>query len=88
MSSTTNVFLFLSFVLLWSLGWIGSKYGVDLTGSFKFLVWRYLIVVLILAVLLVLKESWKPLTRREWIQHLCIGVLLHGIYLGASLSAM
>lgn len=76
------------FVLMWSSGWIGSKFGVDLVGPFTFLTWRYVLVVLILGAMLVVFKKWKSLTPAEWIRYLNIGLLSHGVYLGASLTSM
>jgi len=88
MFSTTNVFLSLSFVLLWSSGWIGGKFAVDQVAPFTFLSWRYAIVVFILAACVLLRGQWRPLTSREYVHHMTVGVLSHGVYLGASLYAM
>ncbi|MDB4223773.1 DMT family transporter [Granulosicoccus sp.] len=88
MTRTVNISLCSLFVVLWSSGWIGSKYGVGLVGPFTFLTWRYLIVVIILATLVLALGHWKPLSRKEWILHLNTGLLSHGLYLGASLTAM
>jgi drug/metabolite transporter (DMT)-like permease len=88
MNHATNAALCITFVILWSSGWIGSKFGVGLTGPFTFLSWRYLFVVTLLGLCLLLSANWKSLTKREWLHHLNVGVLSHGVYLGASLSAM
>ncbi|MFK8077007.1 MAG: DMT family transporter [Granulosicoccus sp.] len=88
MASSINFSLCTVFVLMWSSGWIGSKFGVDLVGPFTFLTWRYVIVVTILGAILVLSRKWKPLTPGEWTRYLNIGLLSHGVYLGASLSSL
>ena len=88
MSRTINISLCGLFVLLWSSGWVGSKLGVGLVGPFTFLTWRYVIVVLILASLVFSLGHWNSLSRKQWMQHINAGLLSHGLYLGASLSAM
>lgn len=88
MRSSVNFSLCILFVCLWSSGWVGAKYGVGLVGPFTFLTWRYLIVVVLLGVALMLLRKWKTLTPAEWLGHLNVGFLSHGVYLGASLTSM
>lgn len=88
MTRAVNILLCSLFVLLWSSGWVGSKMGIGLVGPFTFLTWRYLIVVFILAALVILFGHWQALNRKQWLHHINIGLLSHGLYLGASLSAM
>ena len=83
-----NAGLCATFLLLWSSGWIGSKFAVGLTGHFTFLSWRYLLVVALLGIFVVATRQWRSLGRAEYLQHLNVGVLSHGIFLGASLGAM
>lgn len=88
MNGLVNAGLCLSFVVLWSSGWIGSKFGVGLTGPFTFLSLRYLLVVVILGLCVCIATRWKRLSRKELINHLLVGFLSHGVFLGASLCAM
>ncbi len=88
MSSLVNASLCLSFVVLWSSGWVGSKFGVGLTGPFTFLSLRYLLVVFILGLCVCIATRWKRLSTKELLNHLLVGVLSHGVFLGASLCAM
>lgn len=88
MAHSINFSLCTVFVLLWSSGWIGSKFGVGLVGPFTFLTWRYVLVVLILGAILLVMRHWKTLTPAEWSRYIKIGVLSHGVYLGASLTSM
>lgn len=78
----------LLFVLLWSTGFIGAKYGLPYAEPFTFLFLRF---VCTLAVLLVLVRVWRatlpasPMLRG----HIAVaGVLVHGIYLGGVFSAI
>lgn len=88
MTRTINIALCSLFVLLWSSGWVGSKLVMGLVGPFTFLTWRYVLVVFILAIFVLTLGQWKSLTRKQWMQHINVGLLAHGLYLGASLSAM
>lgn len=72
----------IAFVILWSSGWIGSKYGQDYAGVFTLLVYRYFIVVALLVLVVCLTRSWRRLSRSELIIHASVGLLSHGIYLG------
>lgn len=79
------------FVLLWSSGWVGSKFGLDYSGPFTFLTIRYTLVVIILSLLLAFLSTVKPLTKlspTELLFHALVGLLSHGIYLGTSVTAM
>lgn len=72
----------LVFVVLWSSGWIGSKYGQDYAGVFTLLTYRYSIVVVLLFFVVCLTSSWRRLSRSELTVHASVGLLSHGIYLG------
>ncbi len=72
----------IAFVILWSSGWIGSKYGQGYAGVFTLLVYRYIIVVILLVLIVCLTRSWRKLSRSELMIHASVGLLSHGIYLG------
>jgi len=76
------------FVLLWSTGFVGAKYGLPYAEPFTFLLWRFVIVVLLLlAAALVWRAPW-PESRAE-LGHIAIaGVLVHAGYLGGVFSAI
>ena len=76
------------FVLLWSSGWIGSKFGLGYAGTFTLLLWRYALVVVTLLVLVKLLKAWRPISKADVSLHLLVGVLSHAVYLSTSLSAM
>lgn len=76
------------FVLLWSTGFIGAKYGLPHAEPFTFLVVRFVAVLVLLAVAVFA-------TRSSWprdpclIGHLAVsGVLVHAIYLGGVFGAI
>ncbi len=70
------------FVLLWSTGFIGAKYGLPYAEPFTLLFLRFVLVLLLLAPLV----WWlRPSLAMSWIErwHLMVsGLLLHGMYLG------
>lgn len=76
------------FVLLWSTGFVGAKYGLSYAEPFTFLWVRMLIVVGLLAGLAILLGSHWP---KGWALNLHIGVsgtLLHAGYLGGVFYAI
>lgn len=76
------------FVLLWSTGFIGAKYGLPYAEPFTFLALRVTIAsVLLGAVALILGTPWT----RDWraALHVAIaGLLVHGGYLGGVFAAV
>ena len=78
------------FVLLWATGFIGAKLGLPYAPPLKFLLWRFLIVVVLMGLLaLVMRAPW-PKGRR--IAHVAVaGILLQagylsGVFVGISLG--
>lgn len=76
------------FVLLWSTGFIGAKLGLPYAEPMTFLVLRFAIVTVLLAV-------FAGLTRAPWPQHwkqaahiAIAGLLLHGVYLGGVFASI
>ena len=69
------------FVLLWSTGFIGAKYGLPYAEPFTFLALRLLIACGLLTIAVVaLKRPWP--TRTQLGHAAVAGVLLHAVYLG------
>ncbi len=81
-------FLCGAFVVLWSSGFVGAKYGLDHAGTFTLLFWRYLLVVAVLSLLVTLMRQWRPLSRAEWTRHAVVGALAHAGWLAAVLGAI
>jgi drug/metabolite transporter (DMT)-like permease len=70
------------FVLLWSTGFVGAKYGLPYAPPWTFLAIRLVIVAALLALWALLRRERWP---RSWAQvgHIAlVGLLLHGVYLG------
>lgn len=75
------------FVLLWSTGFIGAKFGLPYAEPLTFLAIRFAIASAALALWAVLARS--PWPSRIQAAHLAVvGVLLHGAYLGGVFTAI
>lgn len=76
------------FVLLWSSGFIGAKYGLPYAEPFTFLLVRFLLVTAILVVIaLAMRAPWP----KSWAQvgHIAIaGLLIHATYLGGVFASI
>ena len=76
------------FVVLWSTGFIGAKYGLPYAEPYTFLFVRFIGVLAVLFVLIqFLNERWP---RAPWLwMHIGVaGMLVHGLYLGAVFTAI
>ncbi|MEH6643132.1 DMT family transporter [Vreelandella glaciei] len=70
------------FVLLWSTGFIGAKFGLPYAEPFTFLFIRFVLTLLLLIPLALLMRIPWPSSPRLW-SHIAIsGFLVHGAYLG------
>jgi drug/metabolite transporter (DMT)-like permease len=75
------------FVLLWSTGFIGARYGLPYIEPFTFLLLRFLIAAGLLVVIsLALRVPWP---KRQQLGHIAVvGLLLHAGYLGGVFFAI
>ena len=72
----------LLFVLLWSTGFIGAKFGLPHAEPLSFLLVRYLLVISLMTLLaLAMRAPW-PRDARHWFHIGVSGLLVHGVYLG------
>ena len=71
----------LTFVFLWSTGFIAAKYGLPYAEPFSFLAVRMALVVLILAAIVLISRPPLP-TRKEALHSLVAGFFVHTLYLG------
>lgn len=78
----------LVFVLLWSTGFIGAKYGLPYAEPFTFLAVRLGIASALLAGLSALTRSPRPASRAEYRRAATVGLLLHAGYLGGVFFAI
>jgi drug/metabolite transporter (DMT)-like permease len=75
------------FVLLWSTGFIGARYGLPYIEPLTFLAIRMAFVVLILSAIVWIGRTKAPNVRE--VQHaLVAGSLVHGLYLGGVFTAI
>jgi drug/metabolite transporter (DMT)-like permease len=75
------------FVLLWSSGFIGGKYGLPYAEPFTFLFFRFLFVIAVLLVVaLAFRAPW-PASWREAGHIALAGFLVQGVYLGGCFVA-
>ena len=78
----------LLFVLLWSTGFIGAKFGLPHAEPLTFLLIRYVLVIgLMSALALAMRAPW-PKDGRAWFHIGISGMLVHAIYLGGVFIAI
>ena len=76
------------FVILWSTGFIGMRYGAPHAEPFTFMMWRMVVVVSILAVVVMAMRAPWPATLGE-VGHIAVaGLLVHATYLSGVLYAI
>lgn len=75
------------FVLLWSTGFIGAKFGLPFAEPFTILMWRMVFVVPLFLCLVVILKRPKISVADAKIQAL-VGLLIHGLYLGGVFAAI
>lgn len=76
------------FVLLWSTGFVGAKYGLPYAEPFTFLLIRLAIAAALLAGLAAATRSAWPATAAAWRRTAVAGLLLHAGYLGGVFTAI
>lgn len=78
----------LTFVLLWSTGFLGAKYGMPHAEPFTFLTYRFaMTAALFTGLVMVMQVPW-PRDRQTWIHAAVVGLLMHGVYLGGVFFAI
>ncbi len=78
----------LLFVLLWSTGFIGAKYGLIAAEPFTFLTIRHGIAAALLVCLIpFFKVTW-PKRPMDYVHISVVGILMHSIYLGGVFAAI
>ncbi|CAA9495406.1 MAG: Permease of the drug/metabolite transporter (DMT) superfamily [uncultured Solirubrobacteraceae bacterium] len=76
------------FVLLWSTGFVGAKYGLPYAEPFTFLLIRLAIAAVLVGVLAAALRAPWPASRAQWRHAAVAGLLLHAGYLGAVFFAI
>lgn len=76
------------FVILWSTGFIGAKFGLPYAEPLTFLLWRYgFVTLLLLTVALLMRAPWP--TSRAQVAHIALsGVLINSVYIGGVFCAI
>jgi drug/metabolite transporter (DMT)-like permease len=77
----------LIFVLLWSSGFIGARYGLPYIEPMTFLAVRMVFVVIILGTIALIGRARRP-SAHEIGHSLVVGALVHGLYLGGVFTAI
>jgi drug/metabolite transporter (DMT)-like permease len=76
------------FVLLWSTGFLGAKFGLPHAAPLAFLLVRYLLVIALMAsIALAMRAPW-PQDGRQWFHIGISGLLVHALYLGGVFVAI
>ncbi|HET6860622.1 MAG TPA: DMT family transporter [Streptomyces sp.] len=78
-----NFLLSAAFVLCWSSGFIGAKLGAGSADAMTILMWRFLPLAVVLAVVAatVARTAWRGLTARDLARQCLIGALSQSGYL-------
>ncbi|MEO0825188.1 MAG: DMT family transporter [Cyanobacteria bacterium J06635_15] len=76
------------FVVLWSSGFIGAKYGLPYAGPFSLLFIRYVLVAVLLFVWLLYRRELRLNNRAAIARSALIGLLAHAIWLSAVFGAI
>jgi len=76
------------FVLLWSTGFIGVKYGIPYAPPFYFVAIRMAIASILLFIAVSFLRKSQPITRSIIWPSTLIGLTLHGAYLGGCFFAV
>ena len=75
------------FVLLWSTGFIGTKYVINNADPLTYLAIRMAIVVVLMAIICAIARPAWP-NRIEVGHSIVAGILVHGVYLGGTAVAI
>jgi len=78
----------LLFVLLWSTGFIGAKFGLPFSEPLTFLSIRYALVIFLMGAVAVLSRAPWPKDWRAAMHIGITGLLVHGVYLGGVFTAI
>jgi drug/metabolite transporter (DMT)-like permease len=78
----------LLFVLLWSTGFIGAKFGLPDAEPLTFLTVRYIAVLVLMGAIAWLTRAPWPRTPSEWLHIGISGLLVHAVYLGGVFTAI
>ncbi len=78
----------LLFVLLWSTGFLGAKFGLPHAAPLAFLLVRYLLVLALMTGLALATRAPWPRDGRQWLHIGVSGLLVHALYLAGVFAAI
>ena len=87
-SDAATRFAPLLFVVLWSTGFIGAKYGLPHAEPLSFLLVRYLLVLSLMTLIALATRAPWPRDGRQWFHIGVAGLLVHAVYLGGVFIAI
>ena len=76
------------FVVLWSTGFIAAKFGLPYAPPLTFLLYRFVLVAALMAVVCVVMRAQWPAKRGDYLNVAIAAWLVHGVYLGGVFIAM
>lgn len=76
------------FVLLWSTGFLGARYGMPHAEPFTFLGYRFTIAAILFAAIITIARVPWPRDRSTWLHAGIVGLLMHGTYLAGVFVAV
>ncbi len=83
-----TIFAPLLFVLLWSTGFLGAKFGMPHAEPFTFLGYRFTLTAALFFVVLMVMRVRLPRDPKTWLHAAIVGILMHGVYLGGVFFAV
>jgi len=87
-SDNYEVLIPITFVLIWSTGFIGAKLGLPYAEPFTFLSYRFALVLLFLLPFWLINRSPAKATPSQILHSVVVGILLHATQLGGVFSAI
>ena len=76
------------FVFLWSTGFVGAKFGLPYAEPLTFLLMRYALVIVLMALAAVISGAQWPKTVSAYVHLAVAGILMQAIYLGGVFLAI
>lgn len=76
------------FVVLWSTGFIAAKYGLPYAPPLTFLLYRFVAVAVLMALVCLVTGARWPSRRTEYLNVAIAAWLVHGLYLGGVFVAL
>ena len=76
------------FVLLWSTGFVAAKYGLPYAPPLTFLLYRFALVAVLMAIVCMTTGARWPARREDYLNVAIAAWLVHGVYLGGVFIAI